>query len=105
MEQRVDRIASGLRCPVCQDLSAADSPSPIAQAMREEIARRLRAGQDPGAIRDYFVSRYGAWILLSPRFGGLNVVAWLLPAAGAIAGRLARPFLLRRRGGCAATPR
>ncbi|MGH2654974.1 MAG: cytochrome c-type biogenesis protein [Actinomycetota bacterium] len=97
IEERVHRIASGLRCPVCQNLSVADSPSRLAGEMREAIGDRLRAGQSPAEIRAYFVDRYGEWILLSPRGQGLGLLPWLAPAAALAVGALAVGVVLMRR--------
>lgn len=97
LEERTQEIASGLRCPVCQNLSVADSPSGLAREMREAIADRLRAGQSPDEIRAYFVDRYGKWILLAPSGEGLGAVAWLAPAAALAVGVLAVTLVLRRR--------
>jgi cytochrome c-type biogenesis protein CcmH len=79
MDERVQQVATTLRCPVCRDLSVADSPSLVARQMRDAIARRLRAGQSPGQIRDYFVSRFGETVLLTPSGNGVDLLAWIGP--------------------------
>src|SRR6266571_3386154 len=86
LQERVQSIAAGLRCPVCQNLSVADSPSELAQQMR-----------------GFFVSRYGRWILLSPSGSGLGLVAWAAPAAAMLVGGLVVAFVVgrRTRGGSA----
>ncbi|WP_376770502.1 cytochrome c-type biogenesis protein CcmH [Streptosporangium sandarakinum] len=43
--ERVMEVAAMLRCPDCQGLSAAESPSKLAGAMRAEIGRRLTRGR------------------------------------------------------------
>ena len=80
MQDRVRAVASELRCPVCQDLSVADSPSALAREMRERIGNELAAGRSPDAIRLEFVHSYGDWILMSPPRHGLALVAWVIPA-------------------------
>lgn len=97
LEDRVEDIASGLRCPVCQNLSVADSPSKLAQQMREAIAARLRSGQSAAQIRGYFADRYGEWILLSPSRQGVGMVAWVGPVAVIVAGAATIVLVLRRR--------
>ena len=84
-EDQAQLLAAELRCPVCQNLSVADSPSEMANQMRELVREKLTNGEGPDQIRAYFVSRYGEWILLSPKREGFNWVAWLLPF-GAILG-------------------
>lgn len=86
LEERTLRLAAELRCPVCQNLSVADSPSEMATQMREVIHDKLKNGESPDQIRSYFVSRYGEWILLSPARHGFNWVAWLLPFVAILGG-------------------
>ncbi|MFP5318201.1 MAG: cytochrome c-type biogenesis protein CcmH [Acidimicrobiia bacterium] len=83
---RTQRIASGLRCPVCQGLSVKDSDSPTARDIRADIRRRVDAGEAPSAIRQAYVDRYGEWILLRPRRSGFDALVWVVPAAALAAG-------------------
>lgn len=104
MEERVEEIAAGLRCPVCQNLSVADSPSEIAREMWATIARRLRRGETPEEVRAYFVERYGEWVLLSPPRGGLGILPWAGPVLALAAGGVAVTALLRKRRGAGDPP-
>jgi cytochrome c-type biogenesis protein CcmH len=98
MDERVHEIAAGLRCPVCMNLSVADSPSRLAGEMRSEIESKLRAGERPEEIRAFFVDRYGEWILLEPVRRGLNLIPWLVPVVGLTVGVALWAGLVRRRG-------
>jgi cytochrome c-type biogenesis protein CcmH len=86
VEDQAQLLAAELRCPVCQNLSVADSPSEMANQMRDLIRERLGNGDSPDQVRAYFVSRYGEWILLAPKREGFNWVAWLLPFAAILGG-------------------
>lgn len=97
LNEQMYEIASGLRCPVCRNLSVADSPSLLAEEMRSTITQRLRAGQNAEQIRAYFADRYGEWILLDPRGGGVGWVLWLAPPVALIAGLVVVGRVLRSR--------
>ncbi|MFM6849544.1 MAG: cytochrome c-type biogenesis protein CcmH [Terrabacter sp.] len=86
LAQQAQEIAAGLRCPVCQDLSAADSPAPLARQMRQQIAEGLAAGDSPSAIRDRFVAAYGDTVLLTPPRSGPGQLAYALPLLALLAG-------------------
>jgi cytochrome c-type biogenesis protein CcmH len=103
LDEQARALAAQLRCPVCQNLSVADSSSELARDMRAVIRAELQAGRTPEEIKAYFVSKYGDWILLSPRPRGLAWVLWIGPFAGAAAGglvaiRMARRWARRSRG-------
>lgn len=86
VDERADAVASTLRCPVCQNLSVADSPSGLAGEMRRTIERRLRSGESPARIRAQFVEAYGEWILQAPEKEGISLVAWLAPPVALLGG-------------------
>lgn len=86
LEARATRLSSELRCPVCQGLSIHDSPSPLAQQMKDLIRSQVQAGWSDGEIRDYFVSKYGEWVLLEPPAHGFNILVYLLPALALLGG-------------------
>jgi cytochrome c-type biogenesis protein CcmH len=94
--QQVQQIAAGLHCPICKDLSVADSPAPLAQQMRQEIAQKLRAGQSADQIRAGFVAAYGDSVLMSPPRQGVAGVVYYLPWLVLAAGLITAFTLLRR---------
>jgi cytochrome c-type biogenesis protein CcmH len=94
--QQVQQIAAGLHCPICKDLSVADSPAPLAQQMRFQIAQKLAAGESADQIRASFVAAYGDSVLMSPPRHGLAGAAYYLPLLVLGAGVIAAVALLRR---------
>jgi len=106
-ESQVQEVAAQLRCVVCQTLSVADSPSEMASQMRGIIRARLAAGERPAEVIQYFVDRYGEWILLAPRRRGFNLLVWLFPLVAVATGlvlvaTIVRRWTRRRRDGVAA---
>ncbi len=79
-------IANELQCPVCENVTVAYSNSTLAGQMRQVIREKLAQGWTHDQIIQYFVDRYGEAILTQPPKHGLNLVVWLLPAAGVLAG-------------------
>ena len=107
VEEDVRQVSAELRCPVCQGLSVADSPSRMADQMRDVIRERLEAGESPETVKSYFVERYGEWILLAPKREGFNLVVWVLPFVGLAGGAAGLLVVLRRwkkRPGAVPTP-
>ena len=93
---QVQQIAAGLHCPICKDLSVADSPAPLAQQMREEIAQKLSAGESADQIRASFVAAYGDSVLMTPPRHGVAAAAYYLPLIVLASGLIAALTLLRR---------
>jgi cytochrome c-type biogenesis protein CcmH len=95
-ERDVYEIAARLRCVVCQNLSVADSPSEMASQMRAVIRDRLAAGERPDQVVQYFVDKYGEWILLEPPRRGFNLVVWVLPPVAVALGVVVAAVLVAR---------
>ena len=84
--ERSDQIARTVRCPTCRGLSAAESDARAAVAVRDEIRRRVDAGEGDDEIRAYLVSRYGDDILLVPESDGVSAFVWALPVGVLVVG-------------------
>ena len=95
---RAYRLEQQLRCPVCESVSIADSPSTTAQAMRADVERQIQAGRSDQEIIDYFRARYGDWVQLDPPTHGITLAVWLLPLAAAAIGIAVIPTRVWRRG-------
>ena len=80
VSERVSALAGELRCPVCQNLSVRDSPSGVAASFRARIRELVLEGRSDQEVRDFFVARYGEWILLSPPRRGIGLLVWVAPA-------------------------
>jgi cytochrome c-type biogenesis protein CcmH len=79
LERDTRQLASELRCPVCQGLSLQDSPSELSQEMRAIIRDQLVAGKSVAEVKEYFVAKYGEWILLQPEPHGFNLTVYIAP--------------------------
>lgn len=83
-EERMQDVASTIRCPQCRSQSAADSDASTAQAVRVEITERIEEGQSDDEIRDYFASTYGEEILLTPPASGVGSLVWIVPVVALV---------------------
>lgn len=83
---RVQDLAQALRCPVCQSVSIADSPSEQAVAMRQVVAEQVAEGLSDSEIVAFFRARYGDWVMLDPPPRGATLALWLVPPVVAVLG-------------------
>jgi cytochrome c-type biogenesis protein CcmH len=77
-----------IMCPVCPGETLEQSSSPAAQQVERFIAFRIRAGDSKQEIKDKLVEQYGPRILAAPPREGFDLLAWVLPLAGALGGAL-----------------
>jgi cytochrome c-type biogenesis protein CcmH len=96
VEQQVRKIAAQLRCPVCQNLSVADTLAELGQNMRALIRDQLQQGRTREEIIAYFVDKYGTWILLEPERRGFNLIVWWGPVLGLLGGLAGLVLVVRR---------
>lgn len=78
-DDRVTALSEQIRCPVCDGLAVADSPSSTARAIAGDIRRRVADGETDETIRAAYVAQYGDWILLEPPSRGMGVLVWFAP--------------------------
>ena len=93
---RTKQLASQLRCPVCQGLSLQESQSELSQQMKGVITEQIVSGKTDDQVLDYFVAKYGEWILLQPRAHGFNLAVYVLPFLGLIGGIAVLYFSVKR---------
>jgi cytochrome c-type biogenesis protein CcmH len=88
LDVKTQQLAAQLRCPVCQGLAIADSPSEMAQNMKHQVRELLGRGFTEEQILRYFERSYGQFVLLKPKFQGVNSLVWILPIAVLLLGGL-----------------
>ena len=74
--ERLQRVASELRCLVCQNQSIAESTAGLALDLKQQALEQIQAGKSDEAIRSYMVERYGEFILYKPAFSASNAALW-----------------------------
>ncbi|MBX9592473.1 MAG: cytochrome c-type biogenesis protein CcmH [Hyphomonadaceae bacterium] len=79
LEARARKISQELRCVVCQNQSIDDSNAPLAHDLRVIVRERLTAGDTDGEVLAFVEARYGAFVLLRPRFKLETLLLWLTP--------------------------
>jgi cytochrome c-type biogenesis protein CcmH len=80
-DDEVNRIASQLFCPICDNMPLDVCPIEACQQWRELIRDQLAEGWTEGEIKAYFVAQYGDRVLGEPPRSGLNWVLYIAPPA------------------------
>ncbi len=97
LEARVLKIASELRCLVCQNETIAASHADLAVDLRNQVREMLRSGQNQQQIIDYMTARYGDFVLYRPPVKNTTALLWFGPAALLVLAVATLIFILRRR--------
>jgi cytochrome c-type biogenesis protein CcmH len=101
-DTRAQRIFTSLMSPFCPGLTVASCPSPGAEEMRQEVRRRLGAGEGERTIVAALVETYGAEILGAPPAKRWGLALWIPPALALLLGGGTLARWLRRRASPAA---
>ena len=104
LERKVLDIAAKLRCTVCQNQPVAESNSGLARDMRAVIKEKLQQGQNEKEIVQFFVDRYGDYVLLAPPKSGSGLVIWLLPPILLLFAFFSAIMIMKSRGEKVAPP-
>jgi len=79
LEAKAQKLMETLRCLKCQSQAIADSDAPMAGDMRSEVRMRIAAGEEPEAVRQWLVERYGDYVSYSPRLTALTWPLFVVP--------------------------
>jgi cytochrome c-type biogenesis protein CcmH len=88
-EARARALFSDVRCLVCQSQSIDESDAPLARDLRQLIRQQVADGRSDGQIRSFLVSRYGQFVLLTPKASLGNAILWVGPLLVVFAGAAA----------------
>jgi cytochrome c-type biogenesis protein CcmH len=85
-EARARALFTDVRCLVCQSQSIEDSEAPLARDLRQLIRAQVSEGRSDDEIRRFLVSRYGQFVLLTPKLSAGNAILWVGPLVVVLAG-------------------
>jgi len=78
IDDRVQSVTSGLRCPVCTGETVADSSAPISQDIRGMVRQLLIQGESNSQAKSFILSKYPGTSLDTPA-SGVGLLVWALP--------------------------
>lgn len=97
LQERMMKLASILRCLVCQNQTIADSHAELAEDLRKQILAMMKDGKSDQEIEDYMVARYGDFVLYRPPLKASTVLLWTAPALLVLLGGVLVVRAARRR--------
>ena len=79
LEAKAQGLMEELRCLKCQSQSIADSDAPMAGDMRHQVRSRIAAGEEPEAIRQWLIERYGDYVTYKPQVRPMTLPLFIAP--------------------------
>jgi cytochrome c-type biogenesis protein CcmH len=77
--QRFEQLTHRFRCLVCQNEDLAASSASLAMQLKDDLYQQVNAGVSDQAIQQYFVQRYGDFVLFKPPVAKRTWVLWYAP--------------------------
>lgn len=78
-EDRFKRLIEEIRCVKCQNTTIAGSNADLARDHRSKVYQMLKQGKTDWEIREWFVARYGDFVLYRPQVDARTWLLWGLP--------------------------
>lgn len=85
-DDEVNAIAKQLYCPVCENIPLDVCPTQACAEWRELIRLKLSEGWNEEEIKVYFAEQYGDRVLATPPPRGFNLLIFIIPGVGILAG-------------------
>ena len=79
LNERYRTLIHEIRCPKCLNESIGESKAPVAADLRREVRRLLGEGASDDEIKTFLSSRYGEFVLYSPRLSPTTFLVWAAP--------------------------
>jgi len=98
LEARAQALDTELRCVKCQSEAIASSNAEWAEDARVLVRELLTDGFTDEEVLDFFVARYGEFVLMTPRTNGSNILLYLAGPLMLVAGLGIGLVYLRRYG-------
>jgi cytochrome c-type biogenesis protein CcmH len=78
-EDRFKRLIEEIRCVKCQNTTIAGSNADLARDHRSKVYQMMQQGKSDLEIRQWFVARYGDFVLYRPQVDSRTWLLWGLP--------------------------
>ena len=96
LERQAREIDAMLVAPCCFRQEVSVHQSAAAQEVKQDVRRRLAAGETQQQILDAYVAQYGKHILAEPRAEGFDVLLYVLPVVTFFASIALLAVVIRR---------
>lgn len=105
LEARARKLDHEIRCVKCQSEAVASSNASWAQDARRSIRELIAEGATDAEVKNWFVARYGEFVLMDPPKTGSTLALWLAgPLMLAAAGLGAWSYLRGRQAPVSTAP-